>query len=723
MSNPQSASVVIATYDPDRWQHLVRAISSASAQGDNTQVVVAVDNNPSLFRQVRSAFPGVTAVLHEGSRGASATRNAGARAATGEVLCFLDDDAHADPGWCDALVDALARPGVVGVAGRVEADWERGERPDWFPPEFDWVIGASYRGMPTQGGPVRNAWAENMALLRSTFWSVGGFREDFGKSGQESEPEDTDLGIRVSTRTGGRWWYEPRALVHHWVPLGRSGRRFFLRRCISEGRGKARLRSLTGDTAISSENTHARFVIHSITDGLRSGLRRADRAELKRSAMAAAGLGATASAYLLTRLRDNLRVTRAPLVETPAPDDPQTVIRIDLSEQDRLPVSAQPCLAVVRLCCTYLGTVTVPAGVEPVANIRRLLHERLSTEAPEHGLSFSRDGVERTGECRRARQLQRLAVDGPPVTVAVCTRNRPDQLRRALGAVTELRYENLQILVVDNGPETPETRQVVETFSHPGLRYTAEPRQGLSVARNRALREAGGEIVVFLDDDEEPDPWCVSVHVSEYTDPAVACVTGSMLPLSLETRAQRDFEAAGGFATGREFRRAVHTRRGGQSPLFPLPPFGAGGNMSFRREVLCGLGGFDEHLGAGGELLGAEDTAVFTEVLLADRALVHNPSAAVFHSHRATVEELRTQRRNYSFGLGGYYASVLLNDPTRLLGLLSLLPAAAQRLARPSAPSSSGSEPSAADLPAGRWLLLVIRGFLHYLRVSRFGRR
>jgi GT2 family glycosyltransferase len=87
------------------------------------------------------------------------------------------------------------------VVGRVEPIWAA-SRPHWFPPEFDWVVGASYRGMPQAVTPVRNAWSNNMAIRRTVFLAVGGFRDNFGKTGERSRPEDTDLCLRATPRLG-----------------------------------------------------------------------------------------------------------------------------------------------------------------------------------------------------------------------------------------------------------------------------------------------------------------------------------------------------------------------------------------------------------------------------------------------------------------------------------------------------------------------------------------
>ena len=173
---------------------------------------------------------------------------------SGEVVAFLDDDACATPDWLEALIVHFADPAVAGVGGRVDPLWATA-RPSWFPGEFDWTVGASYSGMPETTAQVRNVWSNNMALRRAAFDAAGGFREDFGKVGAASRPEDTELCLRV---TSGSWLYEPTSAVAHWVPAQRATLRYFLRRCFDEGKGKAEIAVMDG----AANSTSAERCVH-----------------------------------------------------------------------------------------------------------------------------------------------------------------------------------------------------------------------------------------------------------------------------------------------------------------------------------------------------------------------------------------------------------------------------------------------------------------------------
>ncbi|MFA5263233.1 MAG: glycosyltransferase [Opitutaceae bacterium] len=92
----------------------------------------------------------------------------------------------------------------------------------------------------------------------------------------------------------------------------------------------------------------------------------------------------------------------------------------------------------------------------------------------------------------------------PFVTVAIGTYNRARWLGEALKFLTRQDYpmDRHELIIVDNN-STDDTRSVVESFAGApkAPKYFFEAKQGSSHARNRALAEAKGEIILFTDDD------------------------------------------------------------------------------------------------------------------------------------------------------------------------------------------------------------------------------
>lgn len=270
------ATVVLATYDPRRWPFLSAAVESLLAGPDRPrQVVVCIDKNEELYERVRVTWPPVTTMLNMREPGASGTRNTGAEYADTPFIAFLDDDIQVHQGWLPRLLAPFVDPAVIGTGGGVVAGWQYG-RPIWFPEEFEWVVGASYRGMPTVQSTVRNVWSENMAVRTDLFHAVGGFRTGFGKVGNSSRPEDTDLCIRMSANmTGGRWVYTPEAAAEHYVPGSRASFSFFIRRNYYEGRGKLEMAHLLGrQEKLQNERD---YLLRTLPSGISAGLWAATR--------------------------------------------------------------------------------------------------------------------------------------------------------------------------------------------------------------------------------------------------------------------------------------------------------------------------------------------------------------------------------------------------------------------------------------------------------------
>jgi glucosyl-dolichyl phosphate glucuronosyltransferase len=230
-------SVVIPCHSQPRWPQLVAAVESVRAQRPAPAgVVVAVDNNPDLLSRARRELTGVTVTRNEFARGAAGTRNTGVLLTDTEFVALLDDDARARPGWLAGLLAPFEDRDVVGTGGTAVPDWQA-TRPRWFPDELLWTVGASPADAPSVPAPARNVWSVAMAVRRTSFEAVGGFRVDFTKVGTRSRPEDTDLCLRMG-RAGGRWVYVPDAVVDHLVPPGRARLRYVLTRSYHEGRGK-----------------------------------------------------------------------------------------------------------------------------------------------------------------------------------------------------------------------------------------------------------------------------------------------------------------------------------------------------------------------------------------------------------------------------------------------------------------------------------------------------
>jgi glucosyl-dolichyl phosphate glucuronosyltransferase len=242
----RQVSVVIPCHSQRRWPQLIAAVESVLQQRPRpVEVVVVVDRNDELFERAKNRWPEVTVLANALQAGASGNRNTGIRHTRTPLVALLDDDACARPGWLDAMTAPLSDPTVIGTGSTIMPVWES-SRPMWFPDELLWAV-VSTSSTETECTAVRNVWSASMALRRDVFEIAGGFRLGFGKQGNRSRPEDTDLCLRMSRVSAGRWMYVPAAVVDHMIPRDRMTVRSILTRCYHEGRGKIELARLTDD--------------------------------------------------------------------------------------------------------------------------------------------------------------------------------------------------------------------------------------------------------------------------------------------------------------------------------------------------------------------------------------------------------------------------------------------------------------------------------------------
>ena len=260
LREPLDVSVVICSYAEERWDDLVRAVESSVSQTvPAREVVVAIDHNPQLLSRARRDLPGSVVVVENSQQaGLAGARNSGAIATSAAIVAFLDDDARADADWIEQLAQPYKRPSVLGVGGRIDPDWQVA-RPRWFPEEFNWVVGCSYRGLPSDPAAVRNMIGANMSVRREVFDALGGFRADLGRL------EETDFCIRGQARfPEGVWLYWPSAAVSHSVTPERATWAFFRARCYNEGVAKASMVAGTSRRAgLQSERRYVRSVLPS----------------------------------------------------------------------------------------------------------------------------------------------------------------------------------------------------------------------------------------------------------------------------------------------------------------------------------------------------------------------------------------------------------------------------------------------------------------------------
>ena len=229
----------------------------------------------------------------------------------------------------------------------------------------------------------------------------------------------------------------------------------------------------------------------------------------------------------------------------------------------------------------------------------------------------------------------------PSVTIAIPTYNRAPLLTRTLEGLTQQDYPAalLEILIIDNN-SPDDTRGAVAAFQtapHPP-RHILEPQQGANYARNRALAEANGEIIVYGDDDILMPPGWLRVLMQPFvSDPArrIGAVAGEVEPI---------------FPDGcPDWVRSFHGLQALRADPGPIAvqqvPMSA--NLAFRRDALRATGGWDINLGRkGGRVFGGEENGPLRRLRKAGCEVWFAPKAKVLHQMPAARTTLRYVKRH-----------------------------------------------------------------------------
>jgi GT2 family glycosyltransferase len=296
-----SISVVICAHTEKRWHETCAAVESVRAQSlTSKEIIVVVDHNPALLTSLAAALPDVTVVENREARGLSGGKNTGVAIAGGDIVAFLDDDAVADPDWLKYFADSYSDPAVMGVGGLTLPNWQA-PRPAWFPEEFAWVLGCTYRGMPESGAPVRNLLGGNASFRRQAFEIAGGFQNGIGRSAgpRPLGCEETEFCIRVSQRAPGAvFLFDNRSMIWHLIPAERCRFSYFRSRCYAEGLSKALVTASVG--AADGLSAERRYMTRVLPLGVARGMAdalRGDRPGLGRAGAIVTGVAATVAGY------------------------------------------------------------------------------------------------------------------------------------------------------------------------------------------------------------------------------------------------------------------------------------------------------------------------------------------------------------------------------------------------------------------------------------------
>jgi glycosyltransferase involved in cell wall biosynthesis len=254
---PTRVSVIICTHN--RAPLLRKGLDSLRGQsltcGDGIEILVVDNASTDETQDLVESFQSTTGnvrYIFESTLGLSHARNRGVREAHGELVAFIDDDAIAEPGWLDALVHAFhgVEPKPDCVGGRIEPIWQV-PKPGWFPHSLLGYLSILDLGDEAHWCdiPREHLVGCNIAFRRNALLELGGFNTELGRKGQSLKGNEEIELLRRMKQRGQGVFYEPCAVVRHFIPRERLTKRWLVRRLYAEGLSDGVLRAFDSDEA------------------------------------------------------------------------------------------------------------------------------------------------------------------------------------------------------------------------------------------------------------------------------------------------------------------------------------------------------------------------------------------------------------------------------------------------------------------------------------------
>lgn len=239
------------------------------------------------------------------------------------------------------------------------------------------------------------------------------------------------------------------------------------------------------------------------------------------------------------------------------------------------------------------------------------------------------------------------------ISVCINTKNRPEKLAHCLDSILANRFSLFgkvpyEIVVIDQS-----NRPTIAPRFRKRIVYLHKKGRGTGLAKNTALENASGKIVLFTDDDCIVDTyWIENVAFSFSEYPDIFGVFGKVGPFEPELHPNEFCPCTF------ENNKAKIIRQ----PCLHYKNIGFGNNMSFRLDMLKKLGGFKRWLGPGSIGSNAEDAELALRALRNGYKLFYNPKVFVYHDRWLNAEGLRRQNLSYVCGEVASYGHLALKD-------------------------------------------------------------
>ena len=248
MTDSPLLSIIITAYTAERLNDIYDLLKSIKSQTYlNTETIFVVEHSYELLGKVNSYAVELN-ILHlkvffnDGEPGLSAARNVGIKAASGDIIAFVDDDVLLYPDWAEKMVKAFCNDCIIGITGPALPLWEDASMA-WFPQEFYWIISCTAWDDENRVKEVRNAWGMNMSFKREAFEKAGLFSNEFGFH-KGPMAEDNEFSLRIKEKTGKKIFYCPDVKLWHRVHKYRLSQKFIKERSYWIGYSRRMLKQI-----------------------------------------------------------------------------------------------------------------------------------------------------------------------------------------------------------------------------------------------------------------------------------------------------------------------------------------------------------------------------------------------------------------------------------------------------------------------------------------------
>jgi glycosyltransferase involved in cell wall biosynthesis len=256
MNKQPLISIIVPSYTITRLKDLLALLISIKAQTyPHIETIIVIEHSVMLTDRIkafaRSNPEMKIKIVFIDTTGATSARNLGISYAEGEYLAFIDDDAKLSPEWAEVLVETYRDRNIVGATGPILPAWNKGEN-NWFPPEFDWVIGCSRWVQEAGPQETRSVMGANASFRKEAMKMAGHYSSTLGaRKSQQNEwgvvAEEAELSLRVKQKTGGIIVYNPKLVVYHKVADYKLSIGFLTERAYQVGRTRRMIKSLAVD--------------------------------------------------------------------------------------------------------------------------------------------------------------------------------------------------------------------------------------------------------------------------------------------------------------------------------------------------------------------------------------------------------------------------------------------------------------------------------------------